>query len=570
MKLLLAFLIFGAISCDSSKSKKQENILNVALTAGVSGLDPALSYDTVSAQVVYQVHETLYEYEYLIRPYSIKPLLAKELPKITDDGLTYTIKIKDNIYYHSHPSLSEKREVKAQDFINQIKRIAFKKTQSPAWWLFADKIKGLNHFRDKAKSLDDFKKLKVEGLTALDETTLEIKLETVYPQLIYALAMSFTAPTPLELINHFNNDLSQHPIGTGPFKFANWEKNLEINLKAFSNYHVNTYPKAGDRFSYENKLMQDAGKRIPFLGGIKFHVINEARPRMQNFLKGNLDFIILTKDYLQMALNYKGDLKKELKERDISLQISPTLTYWWLAFNMKDKVVGSNLNLRKAIAHAIDNERYIKLFTTNTGLKANSIFPPGIPGYNPSSELPYSYDLNKAKSFLDKAGYPNGKGLPTLSFDVRGASSTSRQMADFIKSELKKIGINIEIQTNTFPAFLNKSKNGQLQFWQGGWTMDYPDSENIGQLLISTNHPPGPNTSFYENERVDKLYRQLSKLKREADPGPLMSQIEAQVNIDLPWVMQYYARSYVLSNKRVKNFRYSDIVFNMYKYLRLE
>ena len=106
MKLLLAFLIFGAISCDSSKSKKQENILNVALTAGVSGLDPALSYDTVSAQVVYQVHETLYEYEYLIRPYSIKPLLAKELPKITDDGLTYTIKIKDNIYYHPHPSFS--------------------------------------------------------------------------------------------------------------------------------------------------------------------------------------------------------------------------------------------------------------------------------------------------------------------------------------------------------------------------------------------------------------------------------------------------------------------------------
>ncbi|MBC77404.1 MAG: hypothetical protein CME64_15475 [Halobacteriovoraceae bacterium] len=570
MRLLLVFLILGAISCDSAKKKKQDNILDVVLTAKLSGLDPAISYDTVSAQVVYQVHETLYEYDYLIRPYSIKPLLAKELPKITDDGLTYTIQIKKNVQYHPHPALKETRILKAQDFVNQIKRIAYKKTQSPGWWLFADKIKGLNDFRSKVDNLREFESTKVEGLKALNDNTLQIKLETKYPQLLYALAMSFTAPTPLELIKHFENDLSQIPIGTGPFLFLNWEKNLEVNLAANPNYHSNTFPKSGDRFSYENNLLKDAGKKIPFLDGIRFHVINEARPRMQNFLKGNLDFIVLTKDYLQMALNYKGALKKELKEKGVSLQVAPTLTYWWLAFNMKDSIVGKNLNLRKAIAHAIDNERFIKIFTNNTGLKANSIFPPGIPGYSPSSELPYSYDLDKAKSFLSKAGFPNGKGLSALSYDVRGASSTSRQMAEFIKSELEKIGIKIKININTFPAFLKKAQNGQLQFWQGGWTMDYPDPENIGQLLISGNHPPGPNTSYYSNPKVDKLYQSLSKLKREANPGPIMMKIEKQINSDLPWIMQYYARSYVLSHKRVKNFRYSDIVFNMYKYLRLD
>ena len=254
MRLLLVFLILGAISCDSAKKKKQDNILDVVLTAKLSGLDPAISYDTVSAQVVYQVHETLYEYEYLIRPYSIKPLLAKELPKITDDGLTYTIQIKKNVQYHPHPALKETRILKAQDFVNQIKRIAYKKTQSPGWWLFADKIKGLNDFRSKVDNLREFESTKVEGLKALNDNTLQIKLETKYPQLLYALAMSFTAPTPLELIKHFENDLSQIPIGTGPFLFLNWEKNLEVNLAANPNYHSNTFPKSGDRFSYENNL----------------------------------------------------------------------------------------------------------------------------------------------------------------------------------------------------------------------------------------------------------------------------------------------------------------------------
>ena len=570
MRYLLALFLVLFISCEGKDGKGQDNTLNVALSAKVSTLDSAHSYDTVSAEVVYQIYEPLYEYEYLIRPYSLKPLTAKEMPLITDNGLTYTIKLKENIFYHPHNAFNGKRELIAQDFVNQIKRIAFAPTESPAWWLFTDKIKGLNSFRKNVKTLKDFKSSKVEGLKALDKYTLQIKLSESYPQILYALAMSFTAPAPMELIEFYKNDFSQHPIGTGPFIFKEWNKNLSIELNANKNYHPNTYPKVGDRQAYERNLLKDAGKQIPFIDGIKFHVIREAQPRMQNFLKGNIDFVGLTKDYFQMALNYQGQLNKDFKKKNIGLQITPTLTYWWLAFNMTDPVLGKNLNLRKAIAHAINNEKLIDLFTNNIGLKANSIFPPGIDGYSPSSELPYSYDIEKAKQFLKEAGHPNGKGLPKFSYDVRGSSSISRQMGEFVKSELAKIGIKIDLVINTFPGFLNKAQTGQLQFWQGGWTMDYPDAENIAQLLITPNHPPGPNSSYYSNPKVDKLYKELTQLKLGSDPSQIMEKIQNEVNNDLPWIMQYYARNYVLYHQRVKNFRQSDVIFNIYKYLRLK
>ncbi len=492
------------------------------------------------------------------------------MPSITDNGKTYTIKIKEGVFFHNHPSLGDKRELTANDFITQIKRIAYLPTQSNGWWLFEGKVEGLDKFRKEARNLNDLKNLKVKGLKAIDKHTLQIKLKDPYPQLIFALAMSFTAPAPLELVMATENDLSAAPIGTGPFQLKVWNKNLAVELEANNEYRNEEYPKSGDRIAYSDNLLKDAGKRIPFLSGIKFHIMPEARPRMQNFLKNKIHFVTLTKDYFQAALNYRGELSEEFKKKKVKLQIAPTMTYWWLAFNMQDEIVGKSLKLRQAIAHAIDNERLIKLFTQNIAQKANSIFPPGIPGYNPSAELPYSYNPIKARALLAEAGFPKGKGLPTLRYDIRGTSNVSRQMGEFIKNELGKIGIKVEVIVNSFPGFLRKARNGDLQFWQGGWSLDYPDAHNVIQLLASVNHPPGPNTSFYSSPIVDLIYERVSQGKTELEIGQLMKKVEDEVNSDLPWVMQYYSRDYVLHHSEVKNFRQSDLIYNLYKYVRLD
>ena len=570
--LLLICTIFIVIGCTKNKNNRSKDTLNYALTGNISTLDPAVSYDTISAKVVYQMYESLYEYDYLKRPYQIKPLLAKELPIIEDNGLKYTIKIKNNIQYHKSKAFGDKtRYLKAEDFINQIKRLAFKGTKSSGWWLFDNKIIGLNDFRKNVKDdFSDFFDYKIEGLSAPNDHTLVIKLLRPYPQLVYALAMAFSTPIPRELIEYYNNDLTQTAVGTGPYKMLSWDKNSSFKLTRFENYHDQKYPSKGDRFSFEHDLVADAGKKLPFIKNINFLIMKEEQTRWLNFRNKNIDLLVLTKDHFSLALDKTGNLSKEFKEEGIQLQVSPTLTYWWLAFNMTHPILGSNVNLRRAIAHAINIEEYIKNFTNNIALKANSMYPPGVLGYSPANELPYKYNVEKAKKLLAKAGYPNGKGLPTFQYDVRGSSTVSRQMGEFIKKELAKIGVNLQVNLNSFPGFLNKAKTAQLTIWQGGWAMDYPDPENVIQLLISKNHPPGPNSTSYSNPKVDKLYNKLFFAEDRLEVLGITKKIEKIISQDVPWVMQFYTRNYILYHGYLKNFRQSDLINNNFKYLKLE
>jgi ABC-type transport system substrate-binding protein len=570
-KLSLIALLLGTLSCRKAAVDEGANIVRVGLASEISTIDPALSYDGVSAEVVYQIYETLYEYDYLKRPYSLKPLLAEDMPLIENGGTKYTIKIKKDIAYHDHPSFNgKKRFVQAQDFINEFKRLAFIPTASTGWWLLDGKVKGINKFRELAGSdLEKFYSLSVEGLKAPNENTLVIELEKPYPQLLNGLAMAFSAPIPLEAIKYHKNIFSEVEVGTGAFSLVEINMNQGAKLKKFADFHSDFYPSKGDRVANDLDLLKDANKKLPFLNEIHFSVMKEDQTRWLNFLSEKTDWIQLPKDNYPTAITPQGDLSEDLKSKKIQFQVVPTLTYWWLSFNMRDSLLGKNRNLRAAIAHAVNWEKYIELFTNNVGQKANSIYPPGIPGYNPSKILPYEYNLEKAKSFLKLAGYPEGKGLPVLKFDIRGTSTLQRQQAEYIQKELEALGIKIEIIVNTFPAFLKKSRSGQLQFWQGGWITDYPDAENILQLLITKNLSPGPNSTFYSNPKVDALFEKLKILPDGAAKFEIMDEIEKEVTNDIPWVMQYYARNYMLYHARLKNFRHSDIIFNYYKYLKI-
>ncbi len=570
-KLLLSLLLLLSISCRKAAVDDGANGIRVALNSEISTLDPALSYDAVSAEIVYQLYETLYEYDYLKRPYTLKPLLAEDMPLMENNGTKYTIKIKKNIAYHSHPAFNgKKRFVKAQDFIDQFKRLAFISTASTGWWLFDGKIKGINKFREAAGGdLEKLYNLQVEGLKAVDDYTLVIDLVQPYPQMLNGLALAFTTPIPMEVIKFHKNILAEVDAGTGPFYMTNLNMNQGATLKKFADYHPVFYPSKGDRVANDLDLLRDANKKLPFLSEVHYSVMKEDQTRWLNFLSNKIDWLQLPKDNYSTAITPQGDLSEELKSKKIMYQVVPTLTYWWLAFNMRDSYLGKHRNLRAAIAHGVNWDKYIQLFTNNVGQKSNSIYPPGIPGYNPSKILPYEYSIEKAKGFLKQAGFPDGKGLPVFKFDIRGTSTVARQQAEFIQKELELVGIKMEIIVNTFPAFLQKSRGGQLQFWQGGWITDYPDAENIIQLLISKNHSPGPNSTFYSNPKVDQLFEKMKVLNDGALKFEIMDEIERIVTNDIPWVMQYYSRNYMLYHSRLKNFRHSDIIFNYYKYLKV-
>ena len=571
-KVILLVIIVLFHACSKPKEKDNyKNILNLAIRDEIPTFDPSSAYDVVSSTVMYQTYEQLYEYHYLKRPFALKPLLAKGMPKIENDGKRYIINIQKNVLYHNDPSLKKGRSLIAQDFINQIKRLAFKPNKSNGWWLFDGKIKGLNDFREKAGS--DFQKyidLKVSGLKTRGDHTLIIDLLEPYPQMIYALSMSFTSPLPIESITYYKNNLSKNIVGTGPFKLESFKPDHPITLTKFKKYKLSSYPKKGDRKSHSKNLLIDAGKPLPFLNEINLHIIKKHTSRWDSFINKKIDIISLSKEHLKIALNKFGELKDDLKEKNISLQIAPTLTFWWLSFNMKDPLLGKNKDLRKAITYAIDRDKFIDLSTNKTGQKANSIYPPGVPGYNPSKTISINYNIDLSKKLLKKAGYPGGKGLPVLQYDTRGDTELTKKQAEYIKSQMKKIGINLKIVVNSFTTFLKKVREGSLQLWMGGWSMDYPDAENLLQLLYSKNSPPGPNATFYHNEIFDSSFKKFKTVYNIEEKKDLMKSMEEEVLKDLPWFMLYYQRTYTLFHKKIQNYRYSDIIPNVYKYLRIK
>lgn len=527
-----------------SKSEKQDNdsakTLNLALSSEVSTIDPANSYDGISAQIVYQVYETLFEYDYNKRPYTLKPLLAADFPSVSKDKTKYTFKIKPGVFYHDAPCFKGKpRSLKAQDFINQIKRLAFLPTKSSGFWLVEGKIKGIDKFREVAGSnFEKFKSLEVEGLKVIDENTFSIELLKPYPQIFYALSMSFTAPLPIEAIEFYKNDFSTNPVGTGPFFVQ------KLNL-------------LGDTILIKNPKYHGP---LPDFEKVHFHLIKEDQPRWLNFLSKKIDITQIPVDNYPNVVDKTGTLNEEFKKKGITLFKEPSFTYWWLSFNMNDPLLGKNKYLRLSIAHAINRERLIQLFTNGLGIPANSIIPIGVKGHS-ENLLPFSYDPDTARLLLQKAGFPGGRGLPPIKLDTRSTDTKTRQRAEFIKSDLESIGIKVIIQTNTFPGFLTKAKEGNLQFFFDGWTMDYPDAENSLALLIKKNFPPGPNASFYNNQEFEKLF-----LLYQNDG--VIEKMEKLVFEDLPWIMLYYDQKAILIQDKIKNYVPSDLINNYLKYLK--
>jgi oligopeptide transport system substrate-binding protein len=576
MKKSLVVLSLGLIlglltACNKGGATKKDKVLSMALTSEVSTLDPVSSYDTVSGAVIYNIYEQLYDYHYLNRPYELKPLLADGMPTIENKGQRYVIKIKKNIRYHDHPAFKgQVRMVKAQDFITQFKRLSFNPLKSPGWWVIDGAVVGVNEFKKVVG--DDFEKFKsteISGIKAPDDHTLVIYLTEPSPQFIYKLSMSFVSPIPLEVIEYSKNDLSHAPIGTGPFYLTKMDPK-EIDLARFSHYRESFYPSEGDRYANSRGFLKDSGEKIPFLDGIHYTVVVDNGARWKLFNENKLDFIVLPQEFYNEVFDDIGNLKEDIKAKNIRLQTMPTLTYWWLAFNMRDPLLGKNLNLRKAIAHAIDMNKYIQLFTNNTGQRANSILPPGVLGYDPSATLPYEYNLEKARDFLAKAGFPGGKNLQEIAYDARAGSKLNNAQAEYFKSQLAEVGIKIKIIRNNFNEYLEKSRSGKFQFSQDGWTMDYPDAENIFQLLNPTNFPPGPNSSFYNRPELNAMYDKMRKLPDGEEKKQLILAMSKMVNDDLPWVMQYYSRNFILYHDYVKNYRPSDLVWNYPKYIKVK
>jgi len=652
------------ISCDSSwnnpypRQESSQSVYYDSFSERPKHLDPVSSYSSNEYVFLGQIYEPPIQYHFLKRPYELIPLTATYLPIATYldkngeelsedsnpediDSVKYRIKIKSGILFQPHPAFAKDennnyiyhnldsadlknvnmlsdfdntgtRELLANDYIYQIKRMAHPHIHSPIAGLMEKYILGLDNFSTTLKNTSKSKKsfinlndYPLSGVRLIDKYTFEIVLKEKYPQFLYWLSMSFFSPMPWEAdlfysqegLAEKNISLDWYPVGTGPFMLTENNPNRRMVLERNPNFRDETYPIDGEDADLNSGLLNDAGKKMPFIDKAIYSLEKESIPAWNKFLQGYYDTSGIVSDSFDQAVQFsaQGDaqLTEEMLQKGIRLLTATTTSTYYMGFNMADDLVGGDNErarlLRHAISIAVDYEEYISIFSNGRGKPAQGPIPPGIFGHisDEAGINPYIYhwennravrhSIELAKELMQKAGYENGisdiTGKPlVLNLDTPAAGPGSKAAFDWLRKQFSKLGINLVIRATDYNRFQEKMRKGTAQIFQWGWNADYPDPENFFFLLYGPNAKidhNGENAANYKNEKFDLLFDQMKSMKNSRNRQKLIDQMVELVRYDAPWLWGYHPVGFSLHHAWYKNAKPNLMANNTLKYKRI-
>ena len=539
--LALTLALSGcAEDAEQTATGAPESVYRHAMDGAPTGLDPALASNIYANFLIVNLYDTLYRYKYLARPYSLEPNLAEGLPQISSDGLIYTIRIKPGVHFKNDPAFPEGRgrAVTAHDFVYSIKRHFDPETRSQGNWLWSGKIVGMAEWQENGADYSQ----EVPGLKALDDRTIQIQLIQPFPQLAHTLTQGYSAIVPREAVDHYGPEFALNPVGSGPYTLTSFNsagavlsRNPDFREEPFSlareGYDPTTQSELG--------LEQLEGLVPPFTDRIEVEFIAEDAARWSTFISDEVDFIKAPASQFDAILRSRTPpaLKSHLADQyhlDASLESGLVLTY----FNMSDPRIGAhpdpernqrNHALRCAIVKGFDWERRNEMFYYGLGQVFPGVIPPVTPEFQPDQDFSFvTRDLEEARRLLLLNGW-NESNLPALEYGLV-SSVTNRQMYEQFRSFMIDIGYPAEkVQALTFATygdFARAFQNREVMLITSGWIMDYPDAENTIQLFYGPNASPGSNSSNFDNEEFNQLYRTSSTMQ----PSPMRTAMYNNMN----------------------------------------
>ncbi|WP_262915220.1 ABC transporter substrate-binding protein [Niabella ginsengisoli] len=420
-------------------------------------------------------------------------------------------------------SAKQRPQAIAADVAFSLSRITDPKTASPGAWIFNGKVDSLQPF------------------IALNDTTFQLKLQRPYQPILGILSMQYCSVVAPEAVEKYKNNFRQHPVGTGPFKFVVWEEGQALILTKNKNY-----------------FEQDSvGKKLPYLDGIKITFQTSRATEFLLFRQKKLDFINeLDPSFKDEVLTKKGTLKEIWKDK-IELQTQPYLNIEYLgilADSNSELVKNSPLRFKKvrqAINYGFDRRKMILYLRNSLGTPAESGFvPKGLPSFNDSLVKGYNYDITKAAQLLKEAGFPGGKGLPTIKLLT---ISIYADFGNFIAKQLEEIGIPVQVEVVQKSLLFEMTSGSKAAFFRGGWIADYPDAENYLSVFYSKNPAP-PNYTRYKNAEFDKVFEQAIKETNDSLRYVLYRKADQIAIDDAPVVPLWYDKVIHLVQKNVKGF----------------
>lgn len=587
--------MFGLLAlsgCNPNPYPTEEGkILHVGLHLLPKSIDPPQISDEGSGLLASHVYEGLLMYHPFARPYQLMPALAEDMPEISEDKLTYTFHLKEGVFFADDPCFEggQGREMTAHDFLYAFKRFSHPNTRARGWWLFDGRIQGLNEWRDQLR--DDMEAERaggavidtnalwelerpVSGFEVVDDHTFRFHLTEPYPQFLWVLAMSYAAVYPHEAVEFYGEEFRNHPVGTGPFRLTDFNPVYRAVYTRNENFRDEYFPDPANNPAqrwdgWEDDqaagLLSDAGAALPLLDGIEIRFILEDQPRWLYFKSGFIDFLNPPKDNTAEAVP-QGELSEEFRERGVRLSAVTELGTVYTCLNTEDPLL-SNVDVRRAIALAYDHRWTVDNLYAGQAVVATSLIPPGVAGF--VDHHPYHSDdghsqMERAREMLAAAGYPGGIDPATgdalrLQFENSGTSVTARHFADRFTDEMRRIGIEVDVIVNTFPQMIEKMRNKKFQVAGLAWGFDYPDAQNILQLLYGPNKSPGINSANFDHAGFNELYEQASTMEDGPDRTALYQQMSMIISDEVPWVTRAHRIRQNLQQPWLENFKYTGV-----------
>jgi ABC-type transport system substrate-binding protein len=485
-----------ALVLSACGTQGSDKTLNYYFTYDPRSLDPALSTDVPTGEVVSQLFDNLTQFD---ADAQLKPGLAQTWE--TDPaGRVYTFHLRQNASFH------DGRPVKAADVrASMLRALAPGSTGGRSWPLYP--IWGARAYA--AGSAKD-----AAGIVVRDDSTLVLTLEeplNVFPKL---LAMPVAAIVPTPTLPGFD----QNPTGSGPWKFVSWSHDDAIVLARNESYWGGA-PKSDT---------------------LRIRIIPEPLTQAAEYEAGQLSVVEVP----------VGETRRWEQTHAGELQRRPALRDWYVAINTTRGPL-KDVRVRRALNHAVDVRTLLATVMADRGVLAAGSLPPGIQGYD-STRAPYGYDPAKARQLLAEAGYKDGFSIKLW----RTQRAELARLAQSVQQNLAEVGIRAEIVERDASSARAAVRNGEADLFLNDWWADYPDPENFNfPLFHSRNKGPGGNYAFLSDAGVDSMILRARATTDETEKARLSREIDARVFELAPWIFLWFPVDMWASQPDVKGWR---------------
>jgi len=510
LALVLAVVMAGAVLATSCGGGASEGGTLQLYIGDPSFIDPSQAFESEGIQVDNALFDPLLRYD--PDTLAIIPCVAESY-EANDDATVWTFRLKKGTTFHNG------REVVAGDF-----KYAWERLSDPGlaagYGFLLEMVDGYDEYWDGTAD-------EISGIKVIDDYTLEVTMAESFAEFDYIVAFSDTAPIPQEEVEGQEEDFALMPIGNGPFMMTEpWEAGQYIKTVKYADYTT---------------LDQ------PLVDGIDFMIYSDLNTAWIDFQAGTLDWTQIPPGNFQATAAQYGKAENgNTSNPGQQVQDGAELAIYELLLNNDDPIL-ANKDVRIAISLAINRQAICDTVWEGVRKPASSVIPPGIEGYE-ANAFPYcKYDVEGAKDALERAGYPNGEGLPVIGLSFNSGAGHDEVM-QLIKSDLAKIGIETEFDSSDAPTYWDKAENGEYQLGRSGWQCDYPTIDDyLVPLYLSTGFL---NYANYNNPDVDAALRDARTILDKEERIAAYQEIVRTIGEDCPdTIIAVYAHSRVTSDR---------------------